>query len=391
MTFEFNILKSTHQGRLGELSTPHGTIKTPAFIFCATKAAMKALTPIQMRTAETQIILSNTYHLMLQPGGEVVKALGGLQKMTGWNGPMLTDSGGFQIFSLGHGSVAAEIKGNRASNRPKTLLRITEKGAQFKSYIDGKMYFLSPEESIRVQRNLGADLIVVLDECTPYNVDKNYTEESMHMSHRWALRSLEEWRTHDDGTQKLYGIIQGGIYPDLRQASCEFINNHDFFGTAVGGCLGATKNQMHDVVCFTMGMIRKERPVHLLGIGGISDIFLGVHQGIDTFDCVHPTRLARHGGALVKPANNPSENREHINLRNSMYAKDNTPIEEGCECETCKHSSRGYIHHLLKAKELLAFTLISIHNVYFMNKLMSAIRHALQHENLDQCQQDWCL
>lgn len=390
MTFNFNILKSTPQGRLGELSTPHGTIKTPAFIFCATKAAMKALTPTQMKTAETQIILSNTYHLMLQPGSETVKSLGGLQKMTGWNGPMLTDSGGFQIFSLGHGSVAAEIKGNRLTNRPKTLLSITEQGAKFKSYIDGKTYFLTPEESIRVQRNLGADLIVVLDECTPYNVDKNYTQESMRMSHRWALRSLEEWRKHDDGTQKLYGIIQGGVYPQLRQESCEFVNEHDFFGIAVGGCLGAHKTQMYDVVCFTMEMVRKERPVHLLGIGGISDIFIGVRQGIDTFDCVHPTRLARHGGALVKPANNPNKNREHINLRNSIYVQDNSPIEEDCECETCAWASRGYIHHLLKTKEMLAFTLISIHNVYFMNKLMAAIRNALHNDELNQCQQEWC-
>lgn len=390
MTFKFDILKSSPQGRLGELVTPHGTIQTPAFIFCATKAAMKVLTPTQMKTAETQIILSNTYHLMLQPGGETVKTLGGLQKMTGWNGPMLTDSGGFQIFSLGHGSVAAEIKGNRSTNRPKTLLSITEQGAKFKSYIDGKMHFLTPEESIRVQRNLGADLIVVLDECTPYNVDKNYTQESMRMSHRWALRSLDEWRREDNGTQKLYGIIQGGIYPQLRQESCEFINEHDFFGTAVGGCLGADKTQMHDVVSFTMEMVRKERPVHLLGIGGISDIFVGVRQGIDTFDCVHPTRLARHGGALIKPANNPNKNREHLNLRNSMYIKDSSPIEQGCGCETCSWASRGYIHHLLKAKELLAFTLISIHNVYFMNTLMTAIRRALQSETLDQCQQEWC-
>lgn len=390
MTFKFDILKSTSQGRLGSLTTPHGTIQTPAFIFCATKAAMKALTPTQMKNADTQIILSNTYHLMLQPGSETVKELGGLQKMTGWNGPMLTDSGGFQIFSLGHGSIASEIKGNRSTNRPKTLLRITEQGAKFKSYIDGKIYFLTPEESIRVQRNLGADLIVVLDECTPYHVDKNYTQESMRMSHRWALRSLNEWQTHDNGSQKLYGIIQGGVYPQLRQESCEFINEHDFFGTAVGGCLGADKSQMHDVVCFTMEMVKKERPVHLLGIGGVSDIFSGVRQGIDTFDCVHPTRLARHGGALVKPANNPSTTREHINLRNSMYIKDTKPIEEKCGCETCEWASRGYIHHLLKSQEMLAFTLISIHNVYFMNKLMTSIRHALQNDSLDSCQKEWC-
>ena len=391
MTFDFGILKATDLGRLGRLITPHGVVETPAFIFCATKAAMKAVSPLQMRQADTQIILSNTYHLMLQPGGDVVKNLGGLQKMTGWNGPMLTDSGGFQIFSLGHGSVASEVKGRRLTNRPKTLLHINEQGAKFKSYIDGKTYFLTPEESIRIQRNLGADLIVVLDECTPYHVDKTYTQESMRMSHRWALRSLKEWETQDDGRQKLYGIIQGGVYPQLRQESCDFVNEHNFFGIAVGGSLGASKEQMHDVVSFTMEMIRKDRPVHLLGIGGVSDIFSGVRQGIDTFDCVHPTRLARHGGALVKPKNNPSDTREHINLRNSMYCNDCDPIENDCGCETCVWASRGYIHHLLKSQEMLAYSLVSIHNIYFINKLMKSIRDALGNDTFDSCQKEWCL
>lgn len=389
--FDFKVTYQSADGRLGTITTPHGLVETPAFIFCATKAAMKAVTPSQMRGAGTQFILSNTYHLMLQPGGETVRDLGGLQKMTGWNGPMLTDSGGFQIFSLGHGSVASEIKGRRNSHRPKTLLSINEQGAKFKSYINGKTYFLTPEESIRVQRNLGADFIVVLDECTPFHVDKNYTAESMRMSHRWALRSLQEWRKGDDGTQKLYGIVQGGVYNDLRDESCDFINNNDFYGIAVGGSLGASKQQMHDVVGLTMSKLRKDRPVHLLGIGGISDIFAGVAHGIDTFDCVHPTRLARHGGALVKPKNNPSAAREHINLRNSAYKNDSTPIEPDCVCETCSSFSKGYIHHLLKADELLAFTLISIHNVYFMNKLMSDIRTAIATDSMDECRKEWVL
>ncbi len=390
MTFNFTVNKSSDQGRLGTLVTPHGTVQTPAFIFCATKAAMKAVTPVQMHNCETQIILANTYHLMLQPGGETVAKLGGLQKMTGWRGPMLTDSGGFQIFSLGHGSVANEVKGRRSSNRPKTLLKINEQGAKFKSYIDGRTYFLTPEESIRIQRNLGADLIVVLDECTPFHVDKAYTKESMRMSHRWGLRSLSEWQAHDNGAQKLYGIVQGGVYPDLRQESCDFVNDHNFFGIAIGGSLGADKQQMHDVVSMTMNLVRKDRPVHLLGIGGISDIFSGVKQGIDTFDCVHPTRLARHGGALVRPHNNLNQNREHLNLRNSFYVNNDQPIEVDCGCETCTWASKGYLHHLLKAQELVAMTLISIHNIYFINKLMQAIRQALTDDTIDNCQKYWC-
>lgn len=390
MKFNFDIKKYNNKARLGLLETPHGNVETPAFIFCATKAAMKAITPVQMRNSGTQFILSNTYHLMLQPGGETVRKLGGLQKMTGWNGPMLTDSGGFQIFSLGHGSVASEIKGRRYNNRPKTLIKINEEGAKFKSYINGATYFLTPEESIKIQRNLGADFIVVLDECTPFHVDKNYTAESMRMSHRWALRSLSEWKKEDNGSQKIYGIVQGGVYEDLRVESCDFINNHDdFYGIAVGGSLGASKKQMHDVVALTMEKLRKDKPVHLLGIGGISDIFSGVEQGIDTFDCVHPTRLARHGGALVKPENNPQKSREHINLRNSFYKDDSTPIEKDCGCEACSYASKGYIHHLLKADELLAYTLISIHNVYFMNQLMLDIRKAIFSDNMEECRKKW--
>lgn len=381
---------SPARARLGRITTPHGVVETPAFIFCATKAAMKGVSAEDMHGAGTQIILSNTYHLLLQPGPEVVKEMGGLQKFTGWNGPMLTDSGGFQIFSLGHGSVASEIKGRRMTGRQKTLLKITEEGASFRSYVDGRSYLLTPEASVRIQRDLGADLIVVLDECTPYHVDKNYTAESMHMSHRWARRSLAEFKRGDDGTQSLYGIIQGGVYPDLRKEGCEFVNSQPFFGHAVGGSLGASKEQMHDVVGITTENLRRDRPIHLLGIGGISDIFSGVEQGIDTFDCVHPTRLARHGGALVKPETAEAGEKEHINLRNSQFRLDSGPIEKGCPCSTCKTYSRAYIHHLLKAQELLAYTLISIHNVSFMNRLMVAIRKALSENTWEQTKKEWC-
>jgi queuine tRNA-ribosyltransferase len=394
--FGFDILQrsSSSRARLGLLKTPHGDVETPNFIFCATKAAIKGLSPQDMRDAGTQIILSNTYHLMLQPGADVVASHGGLQKFTGWRGPMLTDSGGFQIFSLGHGSVASEIKGRRQSLRPKTLLRVTEDGALFKSYLDGKLHHLTPEESIRVQQKLGADLIVVLDECTPFHVDKSYTSESMHMSHRWAVRCLKEFSHTNDGSQRLYGIVQGGVYGDLRSEAAQFISEQDFFGHAIGGSLGANKHQMHDVVAITMSMLKESRPVHLLGIGGVSDIFNGVEQGIDTFDCVHPTRLARHGGALV-PASYWSKNdgiaSEHINLRNGKYKLDNSPIDYDCECKTCKTFSRGYLHHLLKAKELLAHTAITLHNVFFMNLMMKEIRLAIKNDTLSAAKAKWVL
>lgn len=381
--FDFIIQHNCKQtsARVGKLITPHGIIETPAFIFCGTKAAVKNMPTTELVNCNTQIILSNTYHLMLQPGAEVIAKFGGLHQFIGWNGPMLTDSGGFQIFSLGYGSIADEIKGKRNNNRAKTLLKITEHGATFRSYIDGTIYTLTPEKSMKVQEKLGADLVLVFDECTPFNVDPNYTKTSMERSHRWALRSLEQFNKHDNGKQALYGIIQGGIYKDLRNESCDFNNNLVLFGQAIGGSLGASKTQMYDIVAYTKSKLNPLRPTHLLGIGGVEDIFWGVSQGIDTFDCVHPTRLARHGGALVKK-NISINNKNHINLNNSIYKLDENPIDDTCLCITCKKHTKGYLHHLLKAKELLASHLITIHNITFMNLLMTAIRNAILTDQL---------
>ena len=388
-SFSYQLPSSESRARLGRLQTPHGTVETPAFIFCATKAAIKAVTPDQMRACGTQFILSNTYHLMLQPGAEVIAKLGGLHRFMGWSGPMLTDSGGFQIFSLGHGSVAAEIKGNRMNNRPKTLLKISEEGARFKSYIDGSTRLLTPEKSVEIQRLLGPDLVVVLDECTPFHVDKAYTRRSLEMSHRWGVRSLHEFQRHDNGRQSLYGIIQGGVYEDLRQEACDFVNSQPFFGHAIGGSLGANKEQMYGVVAMTAQRLVSTRPIHLLGIGGVRDIFEGVGHGIDTFDCVHPTRLARHGGALVRPPHALKDRGEHINLRNSACREDPGPIEPDCPCSTCQTYSRAYLHYLLKAREILAMTLITIHNVAFMNRLLEAIRRAVAKGSLNEERKRW--
>ncbi len=392
--FSFTVQEqsSKSRARLGRLVTPHGIVETPAFIFCATKAAIKAVSPSDMKACGTQFILSNTYHLMIQPGAEVVEKLGGLHRFMSWDGPMLTDSGGFQIFSLGQGSVADEIKGRRNQNRTKTLLKITEEGATFKSYLDGRVHLLTPERAIEIQRSLGADLVVVLDECTPFHVDKNYTRQSMEMSHRWALRSLEEFKRGNNGKQAIYGIIQGGIYEDLRSESTAFVNEHPFFGHAIGGSLGADKAQMREVVGYTAAQLDRSRPIHLLGIGGINDIFSGVEQGIDTFDCVHPTRLARHGGALVRPDNlPPGKTGDHINLLNAIFRVDEQPIESDCPCMVCQKYSRGYLHHLLKAKELLACQLITIHNVMFMNRLLLAIRQAIKTDTLSAERKRWLM
>jgi queuine tRNA-ribosyltransferase len=393
-SFNFRQVSTSHKGRLGRLQTPHGVIETPAFIFCATKASLKGLSASQIKQANCQVILSNTYHLMLQPGADLIARQGGLHRFMGWDGPLLTDSGGFQIFSLGHGSVASEIKGNRNFHRPANMQRITEEGATFKSYLDGSMHTLTPEISIQVQHQLGADLIVVLDECTPFHVEKQYTESSMHLSHRWALRSLAAFQQLETKKQALYGIVQGGVYPDLRAISANFVNAQPFFGHAIGGSLGADKSQMDAVVATTMETLSPERPIHLLGIGGLRDIFEGVKKGIDTFDCVHPTRLARHGGALIRPhywdtAKELPHSREHINLKKACFREDEAPIDATCPCETCKIYSRAYLHHLLKAGELLALSAITLHNVTFMNRFLETLRQHLEADTLDDLRPSW--
>ncbi|MHA1539758.1 MAG: tRNA guanosine(34) transglycosylase Tgt [Alphaproteobacteria bacterium] len=389
--FNFEITKTLagSKARLGILTTPHGVVQTPNFIFCATKAAAKIATPTQLRAENTEFILSNTYHLMLQPGADIVHKLGGLQKMTGWNGPMLTDSGGFQIFSLGHGGVAEEIKGKGGAMTKRSLLNITEEGATFKSYMDGSIKTLTPESAIDVQRKLGADIILVLDECTPFHVDKAYTERSMEMTHRWGKRSLAEFiRTQDappnGKPQALYGIVQGGVYEDLRRIAAETVSAEDYFGIAVGGSLGSTREQMYDVVAMTMKHMIPTRPVHLLGIGGVRDIWENVQQGIDTFDCVSPTRIARHGAALVK-----KHPKERINLLNAKYRESTDPIDPDCQCSTCQNFSTGYIHHLFKAKETLAMQLVVLHNIRFMNDLLESVRKGIREDCFEEEKAKW--
>ena len=386
--FNFKINSLWNGAREGIISTPHGDIQTPAFIFCGTKASVKGISPQQLTENKTQIILSNTYHLFSHPGSAHIKERGGLHKFIGWNGPMLTDSGGYQIFSLGYGSVSNEIKGKR--NNASTLLKITEEGAKFKSYWDGSTQLLTPESSIQVQRELGADLIVAFDECTPFHVEKKYTEQSMKRSHRWEKRSLEAFIQYNDFSQALYGIVQGGVYPDLRKQSAEFVSENPFFATAIGGSLGATKEQMYEVVGMALEYLDKSRPIHLLGIGGIADIFNGVALGIDTFDCVHPTRIARHGGALVKKKYRDNENREHINLKRSEYKCNDDPIEGDCDCVTCQTFSRAYLHYLLKANEMLALPAITVHNIRFMNRLMEEIRQGIIDHNINDVRERWC-
>lgn len=374
------------RARIGKLKTPHGTIETPNYIFCGTKAAIKALSPSQMIEAQTDIILANTYHLMLQPGADLIEKMGGLHQFTGWHGPMLTDSGGFQVFSLGDGTMANEIKGKNKGTKPKnqSLMDITEEGCTFKSYVDGKKIVLTPESSIDIQRKLGADLLMQFDECTPYHATKEYTARSMEMSMRWGDRCLVEFDAGNDGKQGIYGIVQGGVHEDLRTMSAQYTSDRPFFGTAIGGCLGGTDEEMYGVVNWSAKHIHPDRPVHFLGIGRIRDVFRFVRLGIDTFDCVIPTRLARHGNAYIK-----GQEGETINLRNARYRDDDSPLDESMDLSCSNYFSKAYIHHLFKAGEILGMQILAQHNVAMINRLMREVRAAIKQDALDELEREW--
>lgn len=391
----FSIKKTTPVGRLGEITTAHGTIQTPCFFFCSTKAAIKGIDTKTMHALATPVLLANTYHLMLQPGADLIADAGGVAKFMSWNGPTYTDSGGYQIFSLGYGCVSQEIKGSPRSSR---YLKISEEGATFKSYRDGDKWCLTPELSIHVQQALGADCIFTLDECTPYHVSRIHTERSMERSHRWAQRSLAAFSKEDTPYKKdyqgLYGISQGGIYPELRTVSTDFLNTTPFFGHGIGGSLGTTSLEMREVMDMALEGLCPDRPIHLLGIGKIEDIFDGVVKGIDTFDCVVPTRLGRHGGALIKPhywsdAIESYHGRTSINLIKSCFRNDHRPIDDRCACPTCKHYTRAYLHHLFKSGEITGGAALVVHNVWFMNQMMAAIREGIGQDRLQEVRSAW--
>jgi queuine tRNA-ribosyltransferase len=373
------------RARVGLLETPHGTIETPNYIFCGTKASVKNLSPHAMRDAQTDIILANNYHLMIQPGAEIIQKVGGLHKFMQWDGPIMTDSGGYQIFSMGHGSVADELKGrNKDKSREKSLLKVTEEGASFQSYWDGTKINLTPEMATKFQQMLGADLIYQFDECTPYHVDRAYTENALRRNYRWADRCLAEFERNHNGTQAMYGIVSGGVYEDLRLESCDYVCDRPFFGTAIGDCLGGTYDEFKEIVSWCTPKLPKDRPVHLLGIGRIHDIFECVPLGIDTFDCVSPTRIARHGWALQK--GNPDE---RINLRNARFRDDPEPLDPSLDIPASRDYSKAYIHHLIKSGEMLGMQIVAQHNVAIMNKLMREVRAAIKNGTLDALQEEW--
>ncbi|MCU0494754.1 MAG: tRNA guanosine(34) transglycosylase Tgt [Chloroflexaceae bacterium] len=368
------------RARAGTIRTAHGTVQTPVFMPVGTKATVKSLTPQEVREAGAEIILGNTYHLYLQPGHELIARHGGLQRFTGWHGPMLTDSGGFQVFSLVYGGIADEIKGRRPAlpSTHKDMVKVTEEAVIFRSYLDGSRHVFTPERSMAIQHGLGADIIVCFDELPPFRAGYDYTARSLERTHRWATRCLSAHQERNPeqlptSQQYLFGIVHGGVFPELRQASAEFISAMDFDGLCIGGSLGGNKEQMYEVVDMTVPHLPEGLARHLLGVGDVDDLLEGVARGIDMFDCVSPTRLGRHGTALVR---NPAR-RWKLNVTGATLRDDDGPLDASCQCATCRQFSRAYIHHLFRAKEILGIRLVSLHNVAFLLSLMAEVRASL--------------
>ena len=364
------------QARTGVLHLAHGEVRTPAFVPLATKGTVKTRLPAEVAALGYDMVLGNTFHLMLEPGPEVVAAHGGLHGFMGWSGPIITDSGGFQVFSMGHGTVADEIKGRapQGGEREGAILAIREEGVRFRSYTDGAERFLSPDGSMEVQAALGSDIALAFDECTPFHVSRDYTAASTERTHRWLRRCLDWHAEHGPSGQAVYGIVQGGVYEDLRRASAQAVAASGCQGIAIGGSLGDTKTQMHDVVGWATEELPEDRPRHLLGIGEIDDLIRGVELGIDTFDCAMPTRIARHGMALVPEP----EARWRVNLLNGRFRDDLEPILAGCSCPACAGGmSRAYLRHLVRQRELTGLRLLTLHNLTFVAGVMERLRAAI--------------
>ena len=350
MKIKYELIKSDGKARLGKLKTNYGTFDTPMFMPVGTLANVKTLTPEELYAMNSAVILSNTYHLWLRPGEDIVDKAGGLHKFMNYNGPILTDSGGFQVFSL------AKKKD------------ITEEGVVFKSHIDGKKLFLTPELSIQIQNKLDSDIAMSFDECIPYPATYEYAKQSTERTIRWAKRGKE---VHNNPNQSLFGIVQGGEYEDLRKYSAEETVKLDFDGYSIGGTsVGEDKVTMYKMIDYAIEYLPLDKPRYLMGVGEPIDLLEGVERGIDMFDCVLPTRLARHGNAFTRNG--------RINLKNLKYKEDFTPIEDDCDCYTCKNYTKAYIRHLITCEETLGGRLLSIHNIRFLIKEMEEIRESIK-------------
>ena len=389
---EFQLKSEDGNARIGVLKLKHGVIDTPELMPVATKATVKALTVDDLNEIGAQLLICNTYHLMLQPSADVVQKLGGLHKFMNWNKPLVTDSGGFQAFSLGLGKEHAVGKiyfpgegYSESKPKGKSIASINDKGIKFRSIYDNSRQFLTPEKSIRIQEKLGADIILVLDECTSPLSSKEYTANSLERTHKWAKECLELHETD----QALAGIVQGGHWQDLRKKSAKYLSSLDFDSFAIGGSLGKSKKDMHNVLDWTIPHLPEEKPRHLLGIGVVEDIFESVERGVDLFDCVSPTRIARSGFAHIRPPIGKKKNKYRFKLLSTKSRDDGSPLDPNCDCRVCKNYSRAYIYHLLKTEEILGFNLISYHNLHFILNLMREIRESINSGTFKELKKEW--
>ena len=367
------------QARAGVLRTVHGEVRTPAFVPLATKATVRGLLPSEVAALGYDMVLGNTFHLHLDPGDDLIARQHGLHRFMRWDGPIITDSGGFQVFSMGHGTVADEVKGRAASGteRAGRILEIGEDGVRFRSYLDGSEQFMGPETSMAIQANLGSDIALVFDECTPFHVEREYTQRSTERTHRWLDRCLDWHAAHGPEGQLVYGIVQGGVHEDLRVESTQAVAARACDGIAIGGSLGADKPQMYEVVRWataTLDAAGDERPRHLLGIGEVDDLVAGVQRGIDTFDCAMPTRLARHGMALVPDPGG----RWRVDLAKAAHRDSDEPLMEGCPCPTCAIGwTRGYLRYMAHNRELTVMRALTLHNLAFVQRVVARLREAV--------------
>jgi len=369
-TFSFELVHRSKRSRarVGKIHTPHGIIDTPNFVAVGTNATIKALDSKQLEDIGLQLMFCNTYHLLLQPGVKTIKNAGGLHAFMNRTMPIITDSGGFQVFSLMYGTVADELKSRGQKKLDNSVLKIDEEGVLFRSYRDGTPILLTPESSVVAQKDLGADIIIPLDELPPYHTMPGQLRESLARTHRWEKRSLDV-HLQNKNNQAMYAVIHGGVDKDLRKESCGYLTKLDFDGYAVGGSLGKNHQEMFNLLSYTMPLLPENRPNHLLGIGDLGSLETCITLGIDTFDSSHPTRCARHGLLFTKDGCKKvlqSSNKENFG-----------PLEQGCRCFTCRHYTVAYLHHLFKAKELTGYMLATIHNLHFMVNLMANYRQKI--------------
>lgn len=365
--FQFEILyQSTRsRARVGRIHTPHGVIETPNFVAVGTNGSLKAIHNYDHSALNVQLMFCNTYHLMVQPGTALIKEAGGLHRFINRQLPIITDSGGFQVFSLAYGQVAKELKGQGGKKHPSSVVKVSEEGVIFRSYRDGNKILLSPESSVLAQKDLGSDIIIPLDELLPFHVDEAKLKASFARTHRWECRSLHE-HLKNRQNQAMFAVIHGGTDLELRQKSCNILSKEAFDGYAIGGSLGCDHQQLISTIAGTTPHLPPENPVHLLGIGDVKSIDQCIPHGIDTFDSSYPTKAARHGMILTR--NGP------LKLIRQIHAREFMPLEDDCSCQTCSHYTRSFLHHLFKANEPSAASLATIHNVHFMMRKMESIR-----------------